>query len=142
MRCTSCDGMGVRPHVSSEDSPCDACQATGRLPNDLFEEKLREAAAIVGMVYFIRDDANGRIKIGTSLNPLGRLRELQTGNGTRLRLMSISPGGRAAERSYHKTFAARRLIGEWFDDSDRSITRILLMSKSRESAFWPDSGEP
>lgn len=142
MRCTSCDGMGIRPRMSSGDEPCDSCDATGKLPNSLFEEKLREAAAKVGMVYFIRDDAAGRIKIGTSMNPLGRLRELQTGSGARLRLMSISPGGREAERSYHSTFAERRLIGEWFDDSDRWISQILIASIGNQSAMWPDSEEP
>lgn len=142
MRCTSCDGMGSRPNLNSGEYPCGDCQATGRISSDHYEEKLREASAKVGMVYFIRDDVHGRIKIGTSLNPLGRLRELQTGNGVRLRLMSISPGGRSAEQSYHKTFSDRRLVGEWFDDSDRWISRILLLPVSSESVFWPDEIDP
>jgi len=134
--------MGIRPFfVPSENRPCQECAGTGRLPNDLLEAKAREVTAKVGMVYFIRDDASHRIKIGTSINPFDRLRALQTGSSARLRLMAICEGGRKGEREFHERFDRYRLTGEWFDDANRQITRILLMSLN-EGSFWPDPEEP
>lgn len=138
MRCTSCDGMKVRPVLNGDDEPCRECAGLGVLPDSLVEEKARAVTARVGMVYFIRDDINQRVKIGTSLNPFDRLRDLQTGSSVRLRLMAICEGGGKGEREFHKAFDERRLDGEWFDDSDRHVTRILLISL-RDGSFWPDS---
>lgn len=76
------------------------CDGTGKTADDEFEEKLREATAKIGMVYFVRDDINQRIKIGTALNPLERLRALQTGSSVRLRLMaSVAAGARPSASS-------------------------------------------
>jgi hypothetical protein len=67
------------------------------------------------MVYFARDQQTGRIKIGTSLRPRARLRQLQTGNGSRLELLGAVPGGPDREQELHQTFRPWRLAGEWFD---------------------------
>lgn len=140
MRCTRCDGTGVRAKLLPDEShePCTECAGTGHAPDDEFEAKLREAEAKIGMVYFVRDDINERIKIGTTLNPLQRLRDLQTGSSFRLRLMAMCGGGRKAERNFHETWASRRLTGEWFDDSDREISRIVLWSFGSEGIIWPE----
>jgi hypothetical protein len=141
MRCTACDGTGIKPHLAPIEAsgPCSKCDGTGTVPDDEYEAKLREATAKIGMVYFVRDDTNGRIKIGTSLNPLDRLRELQTGSSFRLRLMAMTGGGRKSERHLHETFADRRIAGEWFDDRDREITRMVLWALSGDnSIIWPD----
>ena len=91
------------------------------------------------MVYFVRDDVNGRIKIGSSLNPLDRLRDVQTGSSFRLRLMAMCPGGRKSERHLQETFASRLIAGEWFDDRDREITRMILWAFSGDNAIiWPE----
>lgn len=142
MRCTSCDGIGLYVAIARDDEPCKECGGSGRLPDDLLIEKISAATAKIGMVYFIRDDVNNRIKIGTSINPVGRLRDLQTGSSVRLRLMAMTAGGRKSEAINHEIFAQWRLAGEWFDDSNRQITRILLASLSKDGSFWPDSEEP
>lgn len=143
MRCIECDGTGFNANVPWEpesDEPCKACGGTGVGSNDEFEQKVREAVAKIGMVYFVRDDTNGRIKIGTALNPLSRLRDLQTGSSVPLRLLGIYPGGREAEQASHLTRASRRLAGEWFDDRDREISRILLWTVRTGSTgiVWPN----
>jgi hypothetical protein len=143
MRCIECDGTGRldwEPWKPIGDSPCQACGGTGVGSDDDFERKLREAVAKIGMVYFVRDDANGRIKISTALNPLARLRDLQTGSSVPLRLLGMYPGGREAEQSAHQTWASRRLAGEWFDDRDREISRILLwvVRTSSTGIVWPN----
>lgn len=142
MRCTSCDGTGLWVSINQPDGLCRECNGSRRLSNDLLIEKVSAATAKIGMVYFIRDDVNNRIKIGTSINPIGRLRNLQTGSSVRLRLMAMAAGGRKSEAINHEIFAQYRLAGEWFDDSNRQITRILLASLSKDGSFWPDSEEP
>lgn len=141
MRCLACDGTGVEmlaPWVDHSDAPCRACNATGVASNDEYEKKLREAVAKIGMVYVIRDDVNKRIKIGTALNPLTRLRNLQTGSSTPLRLMAMFPGGRQGEREFQKIWPDRRLAGEWFDDSDRAISKIIVYtSRTGGGIAWP-----
>ncbi|WP_439364245.1 GIY-YIG nuclease family protein [Bradyrhizobium sp. DASA03005] len=139
MRCIGCDGTGIHPELMPDvRSPCARCNGTGKTSDDDFEEKLRDATAKIGMVYFVRDDINQRIKIGTALNPLERLRALQTGSSVRLRLMAMCGGGRKTERQFHETWTARRLQGEWFDDRDREITRILLWTFRGDGIVWPE----
>ena len=139
MRCIACDGTGIYPELMpGRRNPCPECDGSGITSDDEFENKLREANAKIGMVYFVRDDINQRIKIGTSLNPLERLRALQIGSSIRLRLMAMCGGGRKAEQDFHKTWAARRLQGEWFDDSDREITRVVLWAFRGDGIVWPE----
>lgn len=106
---------------------------------DDFEREIEEAIAKIGMVYVVRDDAMGRIKIGTSLNPLQRLRDLQTGSSTPLRLLALFPGGRYAEQQFHKLHPDRRLDGEWFEDGDRYLSDLLIevALTAVNSIAWP-----
>lgn len=119
-------------------NPCTKCDGTGKTSDDEFEENLREATAKIGIVYFVRDDINERIKIGTALNPLERLRALQTGSSVRLRLMAMCGGGRKTEHQFHETWAERRLQGGWFDDRDREITRIVIWAFRGDGIVWPE----
>lgn len=64
------------------------------------------------MVYFIVDEANGRINIGSSRNVPRRLQTLQTGSSSRLTLVGASDW--MDEASLHREFAAARIVGEWF----------------------------
>jgi hypothetical protein len=141
MQCLSCDGTGkshVEPWESSPNEPCKACGGTGHAPDDEFEAKVREAVAKIGMVYVVRDDVNKRVKIGTALNPLSRLRDLQTGSSVRLRLIAMFPGGRKAEQEFQKIWPDRRLGGEWFDDRDGEVSRIILYTAGTGGGIkWP-----
>lgn len=143
MRCMSCDGTGFKPTEPWEpegNEPCHACRGTGLGPDDEYESKVRDAVAKIGMVYVLRDDANGRVKIGTALNPLSRMRDLQTGSSTRLRLLAMMAGGRKVEQEFHALWSERRLAGEWFDDRDRKISRIILWAcgTGNDSIVWPN----
>ncbi len=77
-------------------------------------------------VYFIQETYTRTIrgecavKIGLAVDPLRRVRELQTGNARRLHLlMKIGPmsdkRAAAIERKLHKRFKRWRLVGEWFE---------------------------
>lgn len=66
-------------------------------------------------VYFIADESNGAVKIGTCTgDPFRRLRTLQTGHPAALELLFYLKGGRDLERELHQRFAGLRRRGEWF----------------------------
>ena len=80
------------------------------------------------MIYFIADEHN-RIKIGRSVNPFERLRQLQRATGSKLTLLAMEPYGRK-ETILHRKFAHLRIRGEWFragDDLVEYIKRIHIL---------------
>lgn len=77
-------------------------------------------------VYFIRSVDGGPVKIGTSVNPEGRLNALQTAHPTRLKIIGTMKGGLVVEKAIHTLFVADRLRhnGEWFHPSAALIDFI------------------
>ena len=72
-------------------------------------------------VYFAHLPIARRVKIGTSRDPLVRLRRLSCDyaelRGLELVLVGSISGGRAVESLIHHKFAAHRVHGEWFEDA-------------------------
>lgn len=66
------------------------------------------------MIYFIRAGSHGPVKIGYSLDPNRRLRDLQTSSASDLRLLAIMAGERTHKRAIHSQFREYRMKGEWF----------------------------
>lgn len=56
----------------------------------------------------------GLVKIGRSVNPRARLRDLQVGSPVELKLLKTIRGGRASEIWLHLRFEAQHVRGEWF----------------------------
>lgn len=52
-------------------------------------------------VYFIGEEDNGPLKIGTAKCPIARLRSMQTGNPRRLRIENVLVGDRHIEGLFH-----------------------------------------
>lgn len=75
----------------------------------------RDIQRFVGrdFVYFIGSD-RGPVKIGTTVNLAARLKKLQTGNPTKLKVLVCIEGGADLEALYHARFEPHRLHGEWF----------------------------
>lgn len=69
-------------------------------------------------VYFV-SSGNGRIKIGISIDVEKRIKTLECAVGEKLSLLATIGGGRTVEAFLHDYFAENRLVGEWFDLSDR-----------------------
>ena len=63
--------------------------------------------------YVIGQMGTRMVKIGKTVNVPSRLRELQTGNPNRLRVMRVIPFD--CERRMHMRFAHLRRSGEWFE---------------------------
>jgi hypothetical protein len=76
------------------------------------------------LVYFIRCESTGLVKIGKAKDPRRRLAELQVGSASPLVLVAVAPGGQKRERALHAEFWERRKRGEWFDITDKDIFRI------------------
>lgn len=70
---------------------------------------------IDGFVYFIVARDSRRIKIGFSVDPEARLRELATGAAEPLKLLAIAPGSKAIETRLHARFRESHSHLEWFN---------------------------
>lgn len=86
-----------------------------------------------GYVYFIQGQCGGAIKVGFSVNPKLRLRELQTGYPDTLLILAIIPGTPHTEAVLHKKFEASRLKGEWFRPDDYVIQTIKELKEKYAS---------
>jgi len=87
------------------------------------------------MVYFIKDEGSGHIKIGyTSGGVYGvkqRLSSLQTSSPTKLEVLAVIQGSRKTEKYLHEQFKDIRVIGEWFKPTVKLMAQILLLSKNQ-----------
>ena len=65
---------------------------------------------------YVIEGAAGLYKIGFTAGPVGkRLRQLQTGNSTALRIEMTLTGTARDEQRLHSLFSDKRTVGEWFE---------------------------
>ena len=76
------------------------------------------------MIYFIRQENTGFVKIGYSANPVKRLSTLQVANPNKLYILGIAKGNVDDEWAYQKRYFEYFVRGEWFDLPDDIIKRI------------------
>jgi hypothetical protein len=69
------------------------------------------------MIYFIQD-ADGLVKIGTSVCLSQRLKQLNCEHKQKLKVLSVVDGSYADEAVLHLRFAHNRVLGEWFQPTD------------------------
>jgi hypothetical protein len=69
------------------------------------------------MIYAIQAGDGGPIKFGVAKNPHARLRELQTGNPSELKLLVAVDLANESEYLIHDHLKDHRLKGEWFAPS-------------------------
>lgn len=101
------------------------------------DEHLSYAEKELEMIYFIKNVANGTIKIGFSDKPNKRLSELQTGSADKLVLIKAIDGDESVEAALHEQFALHRLQGEWFSPADELIQFIKGKDdRSMEGKFF------
>lgn len=70
-------------------------------------------------IYLIQSLENSHYKIGISKNPQRRIKELQTGNSSELRLVEVyqSEYAEKIESALHRRYSHIHKEGEWFDMS-------------------------
>jgi hypothetical protein len=109
---------------------------------------------ITGYVYFVQAGDHSAVKIGHTIEPLGkRLLALQTGNHQKLRLIGaidlgktealeslnrieFSKLARKKEAEIHALFSKERIQGEWFNLSNELVLFIAEVSNVQADA-WP-----
>lgn len=80
------------------------------------------------MIYFITEKGSHYVKIGYSEDPVKRLKELQTGNPRKLKILGILPGLFEAEKGYHEAFSKYRVQGEWFKNTGKLKSCIIVLT--------------
>jgi hypothetical protein len=92
---------------------------------------MKKSPAVAGYVYAIHSPAAPHhVKLGLSSNPQARLRQLQTGNPHKLRIIWTHPSDNMAntESAFHQAFDRYRIPGgEWFDFRPISDPEHLAM---------------
>ncbi len=83
-------------------------------------------------VYFIQESGSGCIKIGSSKDPVGRLKSIQSHNPNSLKLLKVIDGGIKEEKILHRLFFRERIrsAGEWFVPSEELKKFINLKEKN------------
>lgn len=84
-----------------------------------------------GFVYFIQGKDRRLIKIGWSIDPKARLRQLECGSPEPLELVGALRGSPTDERRLHQQFALQRVRGEWF-----RVTREIRDLMEIAAATW------
>jgi hypothetical protein len=84
-------------------------------------------------VYFVENTETGRIKVGfTTGLVVRRLRALQTGSDSELRLLGVVPADPdtgTAEAQLHRKFSRWRYRGEWFTRDILPLVKAILESQ-------------
>ena len=81
-----------------------------------------------GWVYFIQAQPSGLVKVGFSVNPERRLRQLQTGSPEKLTMLHCWRVASAVqEKATHEAFKGFRVAGEWFKPDAALLGFIELM---------------
>lgn len=95
-----------------------------------------------GHVYVFGSE-EGPVKIGISVNPASRLREITCRSGRDLSKVFISPEMscyQAIEKYLHGVFARSRRPGEWFDiDFDEAVSELEKVGVYSEYEPWIDT---
>ncbi len=91
------------------------------------------------MIYVIQAGNEGHLKIGYAVDPQKRIRQLQTANSERLRILKIVPGARQLEKQVHRDLASFRRTGEWFDAAPEVLKYVANLSAAE---YELDGGKP
>jgi hypothetical protein len=96
-------------------------------PDELLRKPSPRRQSQGSFIYIIRSD-HGLIKIGISSNPNARLAQLSTASAIPLKLAYVGAlrgSGYAIEAEAHRTLAAYRRSGEWFNcPTDMAVAAI------------------
>jgi len=88
-------------------------------------------------IYLIQSLEDGYYKIGVSKHPKKRVKQLQTGNSSELKLVETyqSEHANKIEKSLHRRYSYLKKEGEWFDMSIKEDVSFLTDCKQIENTI-------
>jgi hypothetical protein len=89
---------------------------------ELLEGAVSYAQQKRGYVYLARNEKNGELKIGFSINPRQRMVALRSEVGSDVALMHVLIADQLMETVAHVVWGRFRLHGEWFSDQEEIIS--------------------
>ena len=98
--------------------------------------------------FYVIEGTPGLYKIGRSVDPLKRLRQLQTGSAVRFQLVRAirTLFAEEIERDLHRRYAKKRVRGEWFELDSMDLLYLHAIEGSGmtkgELAGLRTSGDP
>jgi hypothetical protein len=92
------------------------------------KEQIQDKSA-KSYVYFILDELNNAVKIGTTIDIKKRLSAIQCGQSQKLKLLKLVEGTYELELELHEKFVDFRISGEWFKAHK---TLIAYISKLKQ----------
>lgn len=91
----------------------------------------------VRLIYFVQTYPGEPIKIGSSRDPIERIRSLQACCPHPLKVLNLTCGSMLEERDIHKKFAHQNTHGEWFEESPE----LLEFIAAQPTAGTVESGD-
>lgn len=88
-----------------------------------------------GYVYLIQAGDSFRFKIGRSVDPERRIKEIQIGSSVKLKLLCQKNCRDMCvqENRWHELFGASRRHGEWFDLDEKQLPKIVSALKDSKN---------
>ena len=88
-------------------------------------------------IYLIQSQEDGYYKIGVSKHPKKRVKQLQTGNSSELKLIETyqSEHAHKVERALQRRYSYLKKEGEWFDLSIKEDVSFLTDCKQIEESI-------
>lgn len=136
------DGKYAHPLISSAFTLIEAKRLKAersrqeRPERDKLRQPRKNKASSAGaFVYLIACGESKICKIGYSLKPVERLRDLQTSCPYTLNLLGTLPGGSRKEKHLHLKFARFRLHGEWFLLNEEILAEFSQMDADQGEFF-------
>lgn len=90
------------------------------------------------LVYFLRAEHSGLVKIGWTANIVDRVIRLRHSCPYDVRLLAIQPGPRQLEMAYHANFRSAHQHAEWFRFDDEVIRWLVTHMRHTYAAEWAE----
>lgn len=79
-----------------------------------------------GHIYIGYDSSSRGFKIGKSINPYAREKQIRYMNPSfKLLAFGVTPNQEYAEKFYHNKYRDKQIVGEWFDLSPEDVSEII-----------------
>lgn len=80
------------------------------------------------MIYAIRFESNGPVKIGYTSDFRRRLSQYQVGSPAAIQTVALFDGDRTVEAAIHERLSAHRLRGEWFSPAPEVLDHLAAQT--------------